>query len=115
MATGKWQHDKYRGSRQQRGYGAAWEKLRLLVLQRDCFVCQCEECKREDRTTSATEVDHIVPKAQGGTDDMTNLRAVSAACHKRITAQQRGYRWHEMPDPTGWADEPTRGGGANEN
>lgn len=80
-------------SRQSRGYGAAWDRLRRLVLLRDCGLCQCPQCKRDGTVTAATEVDHIKPKAQGGTDSMSNLRAVSHACHVRITAEQMGKVW----------------------
>jgi 5-methylcytosine-specific restriction enzyme A len=56
------------------------------VLRRDGYVCQCDECRRFKRVTEANEVDHIVPIARGGTDDMSNLRAINGECHKRITA-----------------------------
>lgn len=76
-------------SRHTRGYGAAWDKLRLTILARDHYICQCDQCGLK-RPTPATEVDHITPKAKGGTDDPANLRAVASECHKRITAQQQG-------------------------
>lgn len=75
-------------SRHERGYGAAWDRLRRRILRRDLYMCQCPECKGLGKT--ATEVDHIVPKGEGGTDDPTNLRAVNADCHKRITILQMG-------------------------
>lgn len=59
-------------------------------MLRDNGLCQCDQCKAEKRVTLAQEVDHIKPKAQGGTDDLSNLRAVSRECHKRITAEQQG-------------------------
>jgi 5-methylcytosine-specific restriction protein A len=77
-------------SRQSRGYGAAWDKLRLAVLKRDHYVCQCSECKAQDRVTPATEVDHRIPKAQGGTDDPSNLQAINAVCHQRKTQAETG-------------------------
>jgi 5-methylcytosine-specific restriction protein A len=78
-------------SRHERGYGKEWTKLRERVLIRDCGLCQCDQCKGgKIRVRQATEVDHIKTKAQGGTDDMSNLRAVSHDCHVRITAEQQG-------------------------
>jgi 5-methylcytosine-specific restriction protein A len=52
----------------------------------------------------ANEVDHIVPKANGGTDDPDNLRAVSHECHKRLTAEQQGktYRAKVSIGIDGW-------------
>lgn len=80
-----------RTSRQSRGYGARWDRLRLQVLKRDRGLCHCDECQGgKKRITLATEVDHILPKAKGGTDDLDNLRAVAHECHVRITAQQQG-------------------------
>lgn len=38
------------------------------------------------RYTAATEVDHIIPKSQAGTDDSTNLQSICSACHKVKTA-----------------------------
>lgn len=89
-------------SSHSRGYGSAWQRLRLVILSRDMGLCQCDECKGgELRLTLATEVDHIKPKAEGGTDEESNLRAVNSECHRRITAQQKGHR---APRPAVGAD-----------
>lgn len=84
-----WQHDKR--SRHQRGYGSAWDRLRVQILKRDTYLCRCPRCLGgELRVRPATEVDHILPKAKGGTDDPLNLRAVSRQCHERLTLEQQG-------------------------
>jgi 5-methylcytosine-specific restriction enzyme A len=75
-----------------RGYGFAWQKLRLVILERDCYLCQCAECAKRQVPLPANEVDHILPKAQGGTDDESNLRAVNTECHKRLTIAQKGHK-----------------------
>lgn len=75
-----------RGSRQSRGYGAAWDRLRVAVLRRDAGICQC--CLKLGRITLANEVDHIRNKAQGGSDDMDNLQAICRACHAAKTAAE---------------------------
>ena len=82
-------------SRQSRGYGAQWDKLRLIVLQRDCGLCQCQECKRAGKITRASEVHHIISKAKGGTDNMDNLQAINSECHKRETAAEQGRELKE--------------------
>jgi 5-methylcytosine-specific restriction protein A len=41
---------------------------------------------------AASEVDHITPIDQGGTDDDENLEALCKPCHSRKTAQRDG-RW----------------------
>lgn len=79
-------------SRHERGYGTEWDKLRKRVLERDAHLCQCSYCKADGRTTVATEVDHILPKAKGGTDAMSNLQAINKQCHVRKTAEDEHKR-----------------------
>ena len=92
-----------KASRQSRGYGAAWDKLRLRILKRDGHLCQCDQCKATGRATLADQVDHIKPKAQGGTDDPANLRAVNSKCHARITQEQQGRTPRPQIGADGWA------------
>ena len=78
-------------SRHKRGYGAAWDKIRVIVLKRDNGLCQCDECQGgKVRLTLANEVHHIISKAKGGTDDLSNLQAINKECHKRETATDQG-------------------------
>ena len=64
----------------ERGYGKAWRALRQQVMERDSYLCQV--CLIDGRYTPATEVDHIINKASGGTDELTNLQAICRECHK---------------------------------
>lgn len=42
----------------------------------------CRECRKYDRLTEATEVDHIIPMSQGGQPlDRNNLQGLCASCH----------------------------------
>lgn len=83
-----WDHE---GSRHDRGYGWEWVKLRGRILDRDQHLCQA--CYRKGRITEAREVDHIVPKAQDGTDEDENLEAICTPCHKAKTqAERQGAR-----------------------
>jgi 5-methylcytosine-specific restriction endonuclease McrA len=68
-----------RTSRQSRGYGSSWTKLRAEILKRDDYLCQ--HCLPA-RVTSATEVHHVVEKARGGTDDPANLISTCSTCHR---------------------------------
>ncbi|RQM44740.1 HNH endonuclease [Paraburkholderia bannensis] len=88
----KWKPDAERGNRHARGYGSHWQKLRAMVLARDCYVCRCAECRRLGRVREATEVDHVLPKSQGGTDDPANLSAINHDCHKTKTATEKAGR-----------------------
>ena len=71
-----------RGSAAQRGYGAAWRTIRARILRRDKHLCQ--SCQRR----AANEVDHIIGKAEGGTDEASNLQAICTRCHRAKTAQE---------------------------
>jgi len=83
----KWQADTVRGNRHVRGYGSVWEKIRMRVLRRDSGLCQ--PCLQAGRVTSGSSVDHIVPKARGGTDRDENLQAICKTCHAAKTARER--------------------------
>lgn len=68
-----------------RGYDRHWQQLRRLVLSRQPL---CVECERAGRVVTATEVDHIVPLAAGGTDATENLQPLCHSCHSRKTANE---------------------------
>lgn len=70
----------------QRGYGSAWRRLRTQILQRDSYLCQ--SCKAQGRYVTATDVDHILAKAHGGTDDPSNLQSLCRSCHQTKTATE---------------------------
>lgn len=63
--------------------GRPWRRKREWVMKRDGYLCQ--PCNREGRITLATEVDHVIPQAEGGSDDETNLQAICDECHKAKT------------------------------
>ena len=69
------------GTPTEQGYGWKWQKLRIKILKRDGY--QCRLCGDDAR-----EVDHIKPKANGGTDDEDNLQALCVACHRVKTAKE---------------------------
>jgi 5-methylcytosine-specific restriction protein A len=71
-----WEHD--RPSASDRGYGQRWRKLRAWVLAEEPL---CGLCEAEGRVEPSTMVDHIKPKAQGGTDARENLRGICKRHH----------------------------------
>jgi 5-methylcytosine-specific restriction protein A len=74
------------GSTTERGYGHAWQKLRLQILTRDAYVCVL--CRQANRYVPATDVDHIISKARGGTDAHDNLQSLCSECHKAKTSKE---------------------------
>ena len=94
------QYDEQRGSSNSRGYGARWRRLRKLILNRDPL---CRAMVPAPNTPTeleltlpcnkpSTDVDHIVPKRDGGRDDPANLQGLCHECHSRKTALEDG-RW----------------------
>ena len=73
--------DTARPNAYQRGYcSAGWKAARREVLLRDAYQCQmCGACVSGKRA----HVDHIVPKAKGGSDEVGNLRTLCVSCHSR--------------------------------
>lgn len=63
-------------------YNYQWRKLRERFLSINPL---CEMCKRQGRYTTATEVHHIKPLIEGGTNDFVNLMPLCKSCHSRIT------------------------------
>lgn len=84
MKTHRWGNR----SRHERGYSTAWDKLRLRILKRDSYLCQ--QCLKDGRVAAATSVDHIMPKAKGGTDDPGNLQSLCGGCREAKDAEDRG-------------------------
>lgn len=100
-------------SRHSRGYGADWDKVRLVVIKRDKGMCQ--ECKRNGRVTAGREVDHVVSKAKAARlgwnqkqiDDPSNLELKCHLCHKIKTAAEQGrtYKPKQKTGLDGWPVE----------
>ncbi|MDX7989870.1 HNH endonuclease [Xenorhabdus littoralis] len=82
-----WHNHQQGKSRHERGYGSKWDKLRTTVKQRDKYLCQ--QCLRAGRAITGTTVDHIKPKAHGGTDALSNLMLLCFSCHRQKTATER--------------------------
>ncbi|WP_352338263.1 HNH endonuclease [Psychrobacter sp. 16-MNA-CIBAN-0192] len=82
---GSW-GNRRKGSTTERGYGHAWRKLREEVLRRDGYLCV--SCSKSGRHVPATDVDHILNKASGGSDELSNLQSLCSKCHRTKTANE---------------------------
>lgn len=82
-----WEPDSVRGNRHERGYGKEWEEIRAIVLSRDNYLCV--PCRTKHIISKAVQVDHKIPKDQGGTDSVNNLQSICDRCHKIKTARER--------------------------
>lgn len=82
-----WKQYKPGQTRHQRGYGTKWEAIRERILKRDKGLCQ--DHLKQGVAKSASCVDHITPKAHGGTDADANLQSLCWSCHAKKTARDR--------------------------
>lgn len=78
-----------RGTTTARGYGYRWQQLRLRVLAAEPL---CRLCRAAGLTVAATDVDHIVPQCQGGTDDGSNLQPLCERCNGLKSVRDKSDR-----------------------
>jgi 5-methylcytosine-specific restriction protein A len=78
------EYDEARGTTKQRGYGSDWQRLRKRILARDP-ICTWPGC-----TERATDVDHIVSRRKGGSEDERNLRGLCHVHHSLKTCKEDG-------------------------
>jgi 5-methylcytosine-specific restriction enzyme A len=71
-----------------RGYcSRSWKSLRQAALIRDAW--QCQDCGRVCGEKREAQVDHVIPKAKGGADELGNLRTLCIRCHTSKTNAER--------------------------
>jgi hypothetical protein len=63
-----------------------WLKRRKRILDREPW---CRACAELGYRTKATTVDHIVPRARGGTHEDSNLQPLCKLCHDAKTAREK--------------------------
>ena len=92
-------HPDDRPSPSQRGYDVAWQRVRAAILHDQPW---CARCLELNRRTRATDVDHIIPIADGGPRlDPRNLRSLCHAHHSQRTAYDHGFGAHRRPNLKG--------------
>ena len=58
----------------------AWVRIRKLVMMRDHYECQI---RMPGCLLRATQIDHRIPRADDGSDDLENLQAACAVCNRK--------------------------------
>ena len=70
-----------RGYDSKERYGGKWQKIRNRHIRKYPL---CELCKRQGKFVAANLVHHVLPIADGGTNDESNLLSLCASCHEKI-------------------------------
>ncbi len=60
-------------------------EARKFVFERNNY--QCQSCNKTDLTTKTLQVDHIIPLAQGGANDLSNLQTLCEKCNREKSAK----------------------------
>ncbi len=66
-----------------------WASIRRKVLRASDICHLCDQ-------PGADEVDHLIPRYSGGSDDLSNLVAVHQICHRRKSAAEGHARKREL-------------------
>ena len=64
-----------------------WKQLRQATLLRDLYRCGVSGCRN-----TATHVDHIISRRQGGPDTLENLRCLCADHDNQVKEDSSGKR-----------------------
>jgi 5-methylcytosine-specific restriction protein A len=73
----------------QRVTGRKLQAIRRRHLQQQPL---CVECKKNGRTSAATQIDHVIPLWNGGADDECNRQGLCDACHDKKTSIESALR-----------------------
>jgi 5-methylcytosine-specific restriction protein A len=80
----------------QRFYkGRQWMAVRRAHLESEPL---CRMCRQSGRLTTATHVDHIIPRDRGGADyDDANLQSLCMPCHSAKTRREERQGAGQIP------------------
>lgn len=69
--------------------GRPWARRRAAWLREHPL---CSHCHQAGRVQAAAEVDHVIPLADGGADDDSNMQSLCRDCHAAKTAAEAAAR-----------------------
>ena len=81
-----WQDWTKREGTDDRMRGRALQDARARLFRRSPL---CAECVKADRVALATQRDHVVPLAEGGTDTDDNVQGLCTPCHDAKSEAER--------------------------
>lgn len=81
----RWDLERARGWRHQRGYDRAHYVMRARIMREEAY---CRACGANGQATD--HADHIVPLSQGGSEVRENYQRLCASCNARKRQQEGG-------------------------
>jgi 5-methylcytosine-specific restriction endonuclease McrA len=79
MTTNNWRSKVYRKRAPDEISRDEWAEIRATVIDRDFHKCQ--RCEKHSDSSKGLQVHHIIPRAEGGSYDITNLITLCNSCH----------------------------------
>lgn len=84
------EYERYgRDKTTKKKYGKEWRVIRKNYVASHPF---CEECFKKGIIVPVDEVHHIIPLAEGGTHDESNLISLCKSCHAKIHGRRGDYQ-----------------------
>jgi 5-methylcytosine-specific restriction protein A len=85
QAARQQQIDQARGSTHQRGYGSTWQRTSTAAIarHREQYGNWCPGWQVPAHQDTDLTADHIVAKANGGSDDQANVQVMCRKCNAR--------------------------------
>lgn len=78
-------------SRRKQTLPHGWEATRRRILERDGYRCTAIRADTESRCNDrATDVDHIIPNFEGGSEDDSNLTSCCRFHHAQKSSSEGG-------------------------
>lgn len=86
-------------------YPPDWQARRQKVLKRDGFTCQACGIRSTRVDDVRFDIDHIVPKSDGGSHSVNNLQTLCPSCHankhpQNTELERRGRQFTERNKPS---------------
>lgn len=83
-----WRRGVYGRREQQKLDKTEWEAIRERCMLRDSYTCQ--RCGKKFGTHAHLSVHHIIPRSEGGSNDLSNLITLCCKCHDLV--EITGYK-----------------------
>ena len=105
MTSGSAEYSRQYDTYPSEEYPPDWQARRRKALQRDGYTCQMCGLKSTRVDDVWFDIDHIVPKSDGGGHELDNLQTLCPSCHAKkhpenINLRTRGRKFSQRNQPS---------------